>query len=106
MRINPLTYGNEALRQLLFPGSSSVLPVGSSLVVLALFSALMFGWAFIMANRRSTKPAASWACVATGLRTYGRLRHLPRGECDAERRQRGADCHRRGADPPGEQDGA
>jgi len=58
MRINPLTYGNEALRQLLFPGSSSVLPVGSSIVVLALFSAVMFAWAFVMANRRTTKPAA------------------------------------------------
>ncbi|MFB3916109.1 MAG: ABC transporter permease [Terriglobales bacterium] len=58
MRVNPLTYGNEALRQLLFPGSESVLPVGSSIVVLALFSAAMFALAFIMANRRSTKPAA------------------------------------------------
>jgi ABC-2 type transport system permease protein len=58
MRINPLTYGNEALRQLLFPGTSSVLPVGSSLVVLAIFSAVMFIWAFAVANRRSTKPVA------------------------------------------------
>ena len=58
MRINPLTYGNEALRQLVFPGSTSVLPVGSSIAVLALFSAVMFVWAFIMANRRTTRPAA------------------------------------------------
>ncbi len=58
MRVNPLTYGNEAIRELLFPGTSSVLPVGQSLIVLTLFSAVMFGWAFIMANRRTTKPAA------------------------------------------------
>jgi len=58
MRINPLTYGNEALRQLLFPGASWVLPVGSSLGILAGFSAVMFAWAFLMANRRTTKPAA------------------------------------------------
>src|SRR5512142_369846 len=58
MRINPLTYGVEALRQLLFPGNASVLPVGSSITILAAFSAVMFVLAFVMANRRSTKPAA------------------------------------------------
>lgn len=58
MQINPVTYGNEALRQLIFPGSPSILPVGSSLLILAAFSAAMFALAFIMANKRSTKPAA------------------------------------------------
>jgi ABC-2 type transport system permease protein len=58
MQINPVTYGNEALRQLIFPGSPSILPVGMSLLILAAFSAVMFGLAFIMANKRSTKPAA------------------------------------------------
>jgi ABC-2 type transport system permease protein len=58
MRINPVTYGNEALRALLFPGSTSLLPVGTSIAILAVFSAAMFAWAFTMANRRSTKPAA------------------------------------------------
>ncbi len=58
MRVNPLTYGNEALRQLFFPGSSSVAPVGESMVILAVFSAVMFALAFALANRRSTKPAA------------------------------------------------
>jgi ABC-2 type transport system permease protein len=58
MRINPLTYGNEALRQFLFPGSPSVLPAGASLIVLAVFSAVMFTLAFVMANRRTTEPAA------------------------------------------------
>ena len=58
MRINPLTYGNEALRELLFPGATSILPVQSSLLILAGFSAVMFTWAFIAANRRTTKPIA------------------------------------------------
>jgi ABC-2 type transport system permease protein len=58
MRINPLTYGNEALRQLLFPGTDSVLPVGSSLFILGGFSVIMFAWAFASVNRRGTKPAA------------------------------------------------
>lgn len=58
MRINPLTYGNEALRQLLFPGTSSVLPVGSSLLILGGFSVIMFAWAFASVSRRGTKPAA------------------------------------------------
>jgi ABC-2 type transport system permease protein len=58
MRINPLTYGNEALRQLLFPGTTSILPVWDSLLVLGTFSAVMFAVAFVIANRRSTKPAA------------------------------------------------
>jgi ABC-2 type transport system permease protein len=58
MEINPVTYGNEALRQLIFPGSPSILPVGTSLLILTAFSAIMFAIAFIMANRRTTKPAA------------------------------------------------
>jgi len=58
MRVNPLTYGVEALRSLLFPASPSELPLGSSLLVLALFTVVMFALAFAMASRRSTKPAA------------------------------------------------
>ncbi|HET8668670.1 MAG TPA: ABC transporter permease [Terriglobales bacterium] len=58
MQVNPVTYGNEALRALIFPGATSLLPVGTSLAILAAFAAVMFAWAFIMANRRSTKPAA------------------------------------------------
>ncbi len=58
MRANPMTYGNEALRALLFPGTTSLLPVSTSIAVLAAFAAVMFIWAFAMANRRSTKPAA------------------------------------------------
>jgi len=58
MEVNPVTYGNEALRQLIFPGSPSIMPVGTSLAILAAFSAVMFAIAFAMANRRTTKPAA------------------------------------------------
>jgi len=57
MRLNPLTYGVEALRAVLFPGSSAF-PVSLSLMVLAAFSGAMFILAFVMANRRTTKPAA------------------------------------------------
>lgn len=58
MRLNPLTYGNEALRQLIFPGTSSLLPVGRSLLILGIFSVVIFTAAFGIANRRTTKPPA------------------------------------------------
>jgi ABC-2 type transport system permease protein len=57
MRANPLTYGVEALRALLFPGTA-IFSLGLSLTVLAGFSAVMFLLSFFMANRRTTKPAA------------------------------------------------
>jgi ABC-2 type transport system permease protein len=57
MRANPLTYGTEALRGLLYPGSEAF-PLGASMATLVLFSAFMFALAFMMANRRTTKPAA------------------------------------------------
>jgi ABC-2 type transport system permease protein len=59
MRVNPLTYGVEALRALLFPASAApALPVGWLMAVLFAFSAAMFGLSFIMANRRTTRPPA------------------------------------------------
>ncbi|HZP23515.1 MAG TPA: ABC transporter permease [Terriglobales bacterium] len=58
MRINPLTYGTEALRSLLFPASSTDLPLSGNFAVLGLFTLVMFGLSFLVANRRSTKPAA------------------------------------------------
>lgn len=59
MRINPLTYGTEALRNLLFPATASpAFPLGRCFVLLAIFSAVMFVLAFVVANRRTTKPAA------------------------------------------------
>ena len=59
MRLNPLTYGVEALRGLLYPGTASAdFPVPLSLLVLGIFTALIFAVAFLIANRRTTKPAA------------------------------------------------
>jgi ABC-2 type transport system permease protein len=58
MRINPLTYGVEALRILLYPASPAVAPLASSLATLFLFTLIMFSLSFVMVNRRSTKPAA------------------------------------------------
>jgi len=59
MRLNPLTYGTDALRGLLFPGvGSSEFPLARSLTVLVVFTIILFSLAFVVANRRSTKPAA------------------------------------------------
>jgi ABC-2 type transport system permease protein len=58
MRLNPLTYGVDALRGLLYPGSDTAFPLASSIATLLLFSLVMFGLAFLMVNRRSTRPAA------------------------------------------------
>jgi ABC-2 type transport system permease protein len=57
MRVNPLTYGTEALRALLFPATTTF-SLTLCLTVLTAFAALMFVMSFVMANRRSTKPAA------------------------------------------------
>ena len=58
MRANPLTYGVGALRALLFPGAPVDFSVSFAIAVLAAFSVAMFGVAFFVANRRTTKPAA------------------------------------------------
>jgi ABC-2 type transport system permease protein len=58
MWINPLTYGVEALRDLLYPANPAVFPLTSSFATLILFAAFMFGLAFLMVNRRTTRPAA------------------------------------------------
>ena len=58
MWANPLTYGVEALRSLLYPGVEGAASLAASLATLLLFSLFMFGLALIMVNRRSTKPAA------------------------------------------------
>ncbi|HTZ81673.1 MAG TPA: ABC transporter permease [Candidatus Acidoferrales bacterium] len=58
MRLNPLTYGVEGLRALLYPGTESMFPLESSMATLLLFSLVMFGLALLMANRRTTRPAA------------------------------------------------
>ena len=57
MRINPLTYGTDALRMLLYPGQlATSLSLETNLAVLAGFTVVMFGFCFLVANRRSTKP--------------------------------------------------
>jgi ABC-2 type transport system permease protein len=58
MRVNPLTYGVAALRGLMYPGADSSFPLPSSMATLVLFSLAMFGLAWLMANRRTTRPAA------------------------------------------------
>src|SRR5207302_2687074 len=51
IRINPLTYGVEALRDLLYPASPAVFPFSSSLATVVLFSVFMFGLSFLIVNR-------------------------------------------------------
>ncbi|MGA8153980.1 MAG: ABC transporter permease [Terriglobales bacterium] len=58
MRINPLTYGVEALRILLFPESPAVSSLPVCLAALGMFTLVMFILSFIMVNRRTTRPAA------------------------------------------------
>jgi ABC-2 type transport system permease protein len=58
MLINPLTYGVVALRSLLYPEAPAAFSLVASMSTMVLFSAFMFGLAFIMVNRRTTKPAA------------------------------------------------
>jgi ABC-2 type transport system permease protein len=58
MRINPLTYGTDVLRMLLYPGAlASDLPLTTNLTVLIVFTLVMFGLCFLVANRRKTKVA-------------------------------------------------
>jgi ABC-2 type transport system permease protein len=58
MHTNPLTYGTDALRMLLYPGAlASDLPLSTNLAVLIGFTLLMFSLCFVVANRRTTKAA-------------------------------------------------
>jgi ABC-2 type transport system permease protein len=54
MRLNPLTYGVDALRGLLYPGAETNFPLPSAMATLLLFSLVMFSVALLMANRRTT----------------------------------------------------
>jgi ABC-2 type transport system permease protein len=58
MKINPLTYGVEALRDLLYPAAPATFSLPESMATLVLFTLFMFGLCFVMVNRRTTKPAA------------------------------------------------
>ena len=50
--------GVEALRNLLYPESPTVLPLPASIAALALFTMILFALCFFRVNRRSTRPAA------------------------------------------------
>jgi ABC-2 type transport system permease protein len=58
MYANPLTYGVEALRTLMYPEAPSAFSLPASILTLVLFALFMFGLAFVLANRRTTTPAA------------------------------------------------
>jgi len=54
MYINPLTYGVEALRTLMYPAARSTFSLAASILTLLLFTLFMFGLAFAMANRKKS----------------------------------------------------
>src|SRR5437764_2296475 len=60
MRLNPLTYGLDVLRTSLFPatGFMNQFSLTTSLIILVVFTAIIFCAAFLMVNRRTTQPAA------------------------------------------------
>jgi len=60
MRLNPLTYGLDVLRTALFPATAAMnqFSLGTSLLILAIFTVAIFCAAFVMVNRRTTQPAA------------------------------------------------
>jgi ABC-2 type transport system permease protein len=60
MVINPLTYGLDALQLVLFPAThpATILGLWPSVAVLTAFTALVFAAGFLLANRRTTLPAA------------------------------------------------
>jgi ABC-2 type transport system permease protein len=60
MRMNPLTYGLDALRTALFPATADMnqFSAGTSLAILGVFTAVLFAIAFVIVNRRTTRPAA------------------------------------------------
>jgi len=58
MYVNPLTYGVDALRRLMYPAAKSDFSLTASILTLILFTLFMFGLAFVVANRRTSKAAA------------------------------------------------
>jgi ABC-2 type transport system permease protein len=54
MYVNPLTYGVEALRTLMYPDAPRAFTLSSSILTLLLFTLFMFGLAFAMANRKKS----------------------------------------------------
>jgi len=57
VQVNPLTYGVDALRALLYPSPAAALPI-NSMATLLLFALASFGLSFLMVNWRTNKPAA------------------------------------------------
>ncbi|RRA47301.1 ABC transporter permease [Acidipila sp. EB88] len=58
MRANPLAYGVDALRNLLFPAQPTDEPLAVNLLVTGGFCVLCFAAAWLVVNRRTHKPAA------------------------------------------------
>jgi ABC-2 type transport system permease protein len=58
MRLNPLTYGVDALRNALFPAQATEFSLAVNLGVTAAFCALVFAASWAIVNRRTNKPAA------------------------------------------------
>jgi ABC-2 type transport system permease protein len=59
MLLNPLTYGVEALRLVLFPGDGApAFSLEVNLAVTAAFCLLSFAISWVIVNRRTNRPAA------------------------------------------------
>jgi ABC-2 type transport system permease protein len=58
MRLNPLGYGVDALRNTLFPEATTDFSLATNLVVTVAFCCLTFAASWAIVNRRTNKPAA------------------------------------------------
>ncbi len=58
MRLNPLSYGVDALRNTLFPEATTDFSLTTNLAVTAVFCCLTFAASWAIVNRRTNKPAA------------------------------------------------
>jgi ABC-2 type transport system permease protein len=58
MRLNPLSYGVDALRNTLFPEAATDFSLATNLVVTVAFCCLTFAASWAIVNRRTNKPAA------------------------------------------------
>jgi ABC-2 type transport system permease protein len=58
MRVNPLTYGTDALRNALFPAQTTDFSLGVNLGVTIAFCLLVFTASWAIVDRRTNKPAA------------------------------------------------
>ena len=58
MRLNPLSYGVDALRNALFPAVATSFSLATNLAVTIGFCALSFAASWAIVNRRTNKPAA------------------------------------------------